>query len=339
MYGNLQAALRQIAVFYTIMDLRHSEEPSVSRQNIPSYPRLSRQPRRHTKYGTLVVAATLAGFSSFVLTAAAVFLYTRLISVTLRTHEAEWSGTAAPLGRDYRVPVIMPARRPAAANDPHLPTFSGYAQLAGPLQLDMTVTPAVAHPGDSLTLNLILTNNTNTPAVPRLSITPPLRPFSGHEPAPHRHQLQPPTNPSSWQPLLPRRRPQPAYHEPPRRCRQHRPGRNEPSSLPCDGERQESLGVAYWVGVPPQATVAPAPSGLPSANLSNYWPRPLVPALLANSWDLGDGRTLNISNPIVAYSLPRHLSSHPTPCQPSLHRHRHHLGRSYPPTHRPIHAR
>src|SRR5687768_5493670 len=68
---------------------------------------------------------------------------------------------------------IMPTGRPAAATDPHLPTFSGYAQITGPLQLDMTIAPTVARPGDSLTLNLTLTNNSNAPAVPQLSIALP----------------------------------------------------------------------------------------------------------------------------------------------------------------------
>ncbi|MCA9936990.1 MAG: hypothetical protein KC415_23810, partial [Anaerolineales bacterium] len=91
-------------------------------------------------------------------------------------------------------------RKTAATN---LPLYNGYAQLDGPLQVEMTAFPAVVTPGDTMTLSLRLTNRSNMAATPliTLQLPPELHPQMGSLPSGMTQNVQ--TGAFNWLPVVP----------------------------------------------------------------------------------------------------------------------------------------
>ena len=72
--------------------------------------------------------------------------------------------------------------------------YSGQAQIEGPLQLDLTVSPPVSTPGDTLILTVKLRNAAMVTAVPQVTLHLP----SGMRPDPARMPAGMTALPLSW---------------------------------------------------------------------------------------------------------------------------------------------
>ncbi|MEJ2748840.1 MAG: hypothetical protein P8183_13200 [Anaerolineae bacterium] len=92
--------------------------------------------------------------------------------------------------------------RRTAAFDPS-DSFTGQARIEGPLQLDLTVSPPVGTPGDTLVLTVHLHNEAKVTAVPQVSLQlpPGVSPDTAQLPAGLTMNLQ--TNRLNWLPILP----------------------------------------------------------------------------------------------------------------------------------------
>lgn len=194
--------------------------------------------------------------------------------------------------------------REAAALQPPAPLLSSYVVDNGPLRLEIAVSPPVSAPGQSLLIELTLTNHGSEAAVPEVAISIPSGlSITRHElPAGTTMNLQ--TNSLSWQPLLhphgdERRLEVPARVDV---ADMTSPERSITAALRYGGQ-QESVAANFWVGLPPQASITlnpPRPAvGQPVqliANVNGVGP-------LSQNWSLGDGRSLDVNNPTVVYGM------------------------------------
>ena len=183
-----------------------------------------------------------------------------------------------------------------------LATYPGKIHMDGPLQFDLKVTPPVGTPGDTLLLELSLINLDQVTYTPEINLQLPgnlavntaVLP-SGATANLQAHQL-------SWFPVISANGGTQQFTLPLRveTADIARPEQTLTAILRFDGkERQDS--TTLWIGIPPQVNglVIPAQAsvGLPvqlRADLSG-------PGPFAQSWQLGDGRQVDVSNPVVVY--------------------------------------
>jgi PKD repeat protein len=166
----------------------------------------------------------------------------------------------------------------------------------------MAVTPEVATPGDTVTLDLLLTNARFEAAIPEILITLPANISLDPNDLPAGTSFSIQTNTLNWQPLVPA-------------------GGSNRLQLPMsvnvvtlsqpdqivvaqlrDGDELQEVTANFWVGVMPQAVVIFDPPqaavGQPvqlRANISGSGP-------FIQSWSLGDGRVIDVSDPVVVFS-------------------------------------
>lgn len=188
---------------------------------------------------------------------------------------------------------------------PSLPALSSHTTITGPLELSLTLTPAVARPRDPVTLEIVLTNHQAHVATPELVLHLPaaLSPRDNHLPSGTVLNFQ--ENSVSWLPVIPgdsaTARIEFAFVANVADLSQ--PGQPVQVSLRYAGQEYTSA-AEFWVGLPPTVAVRTSP-----AMVSVGAPVQLT-ALTGGSgpfvqrWDLGDGRHLVANDPQVVYASP-----------------------------------
>lgn len=188
---------------------------------------------------------------------------------------------------------------------PSLPALSSHATITGPVELSLTLTPAVARPRDPVSLEIVLTNHQAHVATPELVLHLPaaLSPRDNHLPSGTVFNFQ--ESSVSWLPVV-----QPNGST----ARMeltfvanvadlNQPGQPVQVSLRYDGQEYSSA-AEFWVGLPPAVAVRTSP-----AMVSVGAPVQLT-AITGGSgpfvqrWDLGDGRHLVANDPQVVYANP-----------------------------------
>lgn len=179
------------------------------------------------------------------------------------------------------------------------------AQIAGPLQLDAFLSPAVNKPGDPLTLLLRLTNHDPLPAGPELIIGLPttLSIQSNLLPAGTFYNYQ--ANTLSWMPIVPAGESiqEITFHLVASVADLTNPEQLIGLTLKHNGQEASSQ-MAFWVGLAPQATITANPSiaavGQPVQLMANA----IGPGPFSQHWLLSDGRQIYSNDPIVAFAMP-----------------------------------
>lgn len=181
--------------------------------------------------------------------------------------------------------------------------YSGIAQINGPLQLDATIFPPVATPGDTLTLTVLLSNHAQVTHTPTIIFQLPagLRANTLLLPAGTTLNLQ--TNSLHWLPVVPANGTQqltiPLQVE---TADLSQPDQVITAVLRYDNQEYTAQ-TTLWIGVPPQISQILLPPqaavGLPiplTANTSGSAP-------ITYSWQLGDGRRIEVNEPLVVYPV------------------------------------
>lgn len=192
-------------------------------------------------------------------------------------------------GAGYSAPA------PAAA-------YTGKLHIAGPLQLDVKVTPPIGAPGDTLLLELSLINLDQVTYTPEVNLQLPLglRLDATRLPAGATANLQ--AHRLDWLPVVSANGGVQQFSLPLRieTADILNPEQTITAVLKADGVEQRAT-TTLWIGIPPQVNTLLVPGqvsvGLPfqlRADLSG-------PGPFTQSWQLGDGRQVDVSNPIVVY--------------------------------------
>ncbi len=182
---------------------------------------------------------------------------------------------------------------------------SGIIHMTGPLQFDLKLSPPVGTPGDTLLLEASLVNLdqvTYTPEI-RLQLPKSLRLQPDGLPTGATVNLS--ANRLDWFPVIPANGATQQFSLPLRveTADITHPTQTITAVLRVNGQDQEGA-TTIWVGLPPQVTgfnfPAQASVGLPiqlHADLSG-------PGPFTQSWQLGDGRQVDVTDPVVVYPAP-----------------------------------
>lgn len=192
--------------------------------------------------------------------------------------------------------------RPLSVAAAQEPAGAGQAIIAGSLELAISLTPPVAAPRDTLTLELALTNRQEQAAAPEIEVALPanLSFAQGRSPAGTTFDYQ--DNSFRWLPVA-------AAGGGSQRLQLTltaavadltRPERTIEVVMRHDGE-ERSAGLAYWVGLPPQASISAHPPVAAVGQPLQLQAHPSGPGPFSQTWDLGDGRTVTVNNPEVLF--------------------------------------
>ncbi|MDT8305410.1 MAG: PKD domain-containing protein [Anaerolineae bacterium] len=188
---------------------------------------------------------------------------------------------------------------------PSHPALSSQTTISGPLELSLSVTPAVARPRDPVSVEMVLANHQGHVATPELVLHLPaaLSPRGSHLPGGTVFNFQ--ENTLSWLPVVPANggtvRLELAFVASVADLNQ--PGQPVAVSLRYDGQEYSNV-AELWVGLPPSVAVRTSP-----AMVSAGAPVQLT-AITGGSgpfvqrWNLGDGRHLVARDPQVVYANP-----------------------------------
>lgn len=178
----------------------------------------------------------------------------------------------------------------------------GFLAVDGPVQLQVMLDPPAGMPGNVLTLNVSVRNVSALTLMPRVTIQFPsqLQLQSNILPAGASRNFQ--TNALTWQPVLPANGGAQQFSLPIRveTVDITSPEKGITAVLDIDGSLQQAS-TTVWLGLPPQIENIIAPS-----QISVGLPVPLRadtagPGPISQSWQLGDGRQVNVNNPVVVY--------------------------------------
>ena len=183
--------------------------------------------------------------------------------------------------------------------------FPGKLHIDGPLQLDLRITPPVGAPGNTLLLEVSLINLDQMTYTPEVSLQLPsgLSLDTVNLPAGATANLQ--AHAIRWMPFvlanggaqqltLPLRVETADITHPEQKI----------TAVLNLNDQIRQAETTIWIGIPPQVNSLVIPAqvsvGLPfqlRADLSG-------PGPIAQSWQLGDGRQVDVSNPVVVYPAP-----------------------------------
>lgn len=198
------------------------------------------------------------------------------------------------------VALIGPGKQTAAFNP--LTSFSGYAQIDSPIQLELLLSPTVSSPGETLQLDIRLTNQTPDMAAPEVELQLPgiIALDAATLPAGTSINLQ--TNGLNWLPIvtadggvrelsIPLRVESAVVDEP----------QQVITAVLRVGADEWAASIDVWIGLPPRVEQILAPPqvaiGQPvqlSVDVSGSGPISFV-------WDLGDGRQVDVAEPVVVF--------------------------------------
>ena len=184
------------------------------------------------------------------------------------------------------------------------PALSRHTAITGPVELTMTIEPAVARPRDTVTLDVTLVNRQVQAAAPEvfLRIPPSLSPQAERLPAGTTFNFL--DNSLSWMPVLPANGTatlqltfvasvadllQPVH---------------EVEAFLRYGDEERSATVELWVGLPPTVSVGASPALVSVGEPVKLTALTTGAGPFVQTWDLGDGRELSATDPEVVYSTP-----------------------------------
>lgn len=188
-----------------------------------------------------------------------------------------------------------------AVNRASAAAYTGTAQIGGKVQLDLTVSPPVASPRDILQLELRLLNRESTAVDPLVTVQLPASLHTAETRLPPGASLNVQANTLTWQPHLAGR--SLGTLSLPLRVEAvdlANPEAALVATLSVNGDARRGEAIV-WLGTLPQITAV-----LDASQVSIGQPVQLTAAVqgpgpLKQVWHLGDGRRVDIGDPLVVY--------------------------------------
>ncbi|MBK8988944.1 MAG: PKD domain-containing protein [Chloroflexi bacterium] len=211
-----------------------------------------------------------------------------------------WDRQKLYLGWLWLLLLLLPAVGSAALAP--AATYPGALRIVGPLQLELKVTPPIGTPGDTLVLELSLVNLDQVTYQPEVSLQLPLglRLNVANLPPGATVNLQ--ANRLTWVPVVSANGGTQQFALPLRveTADILRPEQTITAVLKFNNQVQEAA-TTLWIGIPPYVSSVNLPGqvslGLPiqlRAELNG-------PGPISQSWQLGDGRRVDVNDPVVVY--------------------------------------
>jgi uncharacterized protein YkwD len=187
------------------------------------------------------------------------------------------------------------------ASDLQVPLFTGQAIIEGLVSLEVSASPPVVQPGDRITLDINVSNNSDRIAAPQIVLQLPSS-FSYMETRlPAGVTVNFTSNELSWLPLLVERGSQRLSMTVEASVADlSQPEQHITAQLRYEGQSR-SVQVPVWVGLPPAAQITAEP---PVAAIGQPVQLRAVTegaGPLIQNWDFGDGRHITTPNPRIVF--------------------------------------
>lgn len=181
-------------------------------------------------------------------------------------------------------------------------SYSGLAQISGPLQLDLLISPPVGAPRDILQLQVILTNNSDALASPDILLQIPLNLQVDTGKLPAGATLNISDNSLRWLAVVPGH------------------GTTKEMTLPLKitsvdlahpeqvieavlhhQDHKQATSALIWIGIPPSINAITSPSHVSVGQPVQLGVDAHGPGPLSEVWELGDGRSIPLNGPTIVY--------------------------------------
>lgn len=201
--------------------------------------------------------------------------------------------------------LFLFGQRRLAANSTALSNlYTGHAQISGPLQLDLAISPAVAQVGDVLTLQLTLLNQETAVAAPEISLAIPDSLKLDLTQVGRGTTINLQTNNLTWQPVANANGGlvqasftlQVAYVDP------AQPEQTIAVTLHSAGQ-QKQVDLVLWTGVAPQGQPIINPARASVGQPVQLMAETAGSGPITQLWSSGDGRLIPANNPVIVYPI------------------------------------
>ncbi len=181
-------------------------------------------------------------------------------------------------------------------------SYTGLARIDGDLQLDLFVSPPIGTPGDSLQLQVLLTNHSNSLASPNIQLQLPsnLQIETSRLPAGATINLS--SNTIHWLAIVPG---QNGTREMVLPLKVASTDLKQPEQIITATLRHQdsesSASATIWIGVPPRVTGLVNSQRISVGQSLKLEVGATGPGPLSEMWELGDGRRLPLNSPTIVY--------------------------------------
>lgn len=191
----------------------------------------------------------------------------------------------------------------ASAGTGTLLTFLPLSQFqeSGPLNLVMSVTPQVTQPGETINLELLLTSGRSDPALPEIRLTIPNKLSFAPEDLPSGASFNIQTNSINWQPLVPAGGSSRALIPLSVDVADLQQPEQTITALLIEEQNQQEFAATFWVGTMPQAAIVFNPPQVAVGQPVQIRANTSGPGPFTQNWSLGDGRILDVNDPVVVF--------------------------------------
>ena len=181
-------------------------------------------------------------------------------------------------------------------------SYLGLAQISGPLQLDLVISPPVGAPRDILQLQVILTNNSDALASPDLLLRIPSNIQVDTAKLPAGATLNISDNSLHWLAVVPGHGASKEMTLPLKVTSADlaHPEQTIEAVLRSQGQK-ETTSALIWIGILPRINAITSPSHISIGQPVRLEVDARGPGPLSEVWDLGDGRLVPLNSPTIVY--------------------------------------
>lgn len=193
----------------------------------------------------------------------------------------------------------------SASTPPFQEDYGSFTQNMGAVHLEITISPPVARPKDTVGMDITLTNRVNHSIAPTVEISLPAALSNAMKRYPAGTTFDYQRNALSWQPVL-------AENEDTEQLSLEyrvaiadlsRPEQKIDLQVSVDGNTSTGS-VNFWIGSPPSASFTVSPQVVAVGQTVALTAEPSGPGPFTQTWMLSDGREIVAQDPEVSFAVP-----------------------------------
>jgi len=197
---------------------------------------------------------------------------------------------------------LLPSKGTLRAAAPPGAAFTGRDVIEGPVQVNLTITPPVTTPGQSVGVHIQLTNNQPAATAPIILLSLPSNLTYTETRLPAGATYNYADNLLTWRPVLSG---QDATAEMNLTVNVGAADLTTPEKAILVtlvlGEQTETMAVPIWIGLPPQATIQVRPETISIGQPVQLIAQTTGTGPFTQKWDFGDGRHITTPNPQIVF--------------------------------------
>ncbi|KAA3665346.1 MAG: PKD domain-containing protein [Chloroflexi bacterium] len=197
--------------------------------------------------------------------------------------------------------IVSSGKRAVAATEV---SDMGLAQISGPIQLDVILSPTAVQPGELIQLTVSVANLGQATQLPEITFQLPPSLSLDSMLLPQGMTVNLAANEMKWLPVVPANGGQLQFTMPLKAGTADvaHPEQAVTAVIHVDGS-EFTAQAGFWLGIPPQIGNISAPSQIAVGQPIQLRVEPVGSGPFTQSWQLGDGRQVDVSDPPVVYPM------------------------------------